>query len=140
MDISSDFIAQINDNALYNTFGIKVHRVADGQAESKLDANPAVCWPFPSQPHGGVLFTLMDTTMAWALLGLLEPGKNCTTIDLTIQYTAPAKDGPFLCRTKVSHITTRMGFIRGEIEDAGGRTVALGQGTFRIIGMDPFSI
>ena len=25
----------------------------------------AVCWPTPGQPHGGILFTVMDTTMAF---------------------------------------------------------------------------
>ena len=138
MDITREFLDRFNDNALYRTLGIMVEQVSDGRAGARLTPQSPICWPFPDQPHGGVLFTLMDTTMAWAVLSIVEPGKNCTTIDLSIQYTAPAKGSVFTCRTRIEHTTRRMAFVRGEVLDVKDRVVALGQGTFRIINSDPF--
>jgi uncharacterized protein (TIGR00369 family) len=124
---------RFNENPLYRTVGIRLEEAAEGKARSVLVPSPEVCWPFPGQPHGGMLFTIMDTTMAWAIQSVLEHGLSCTTIDLNIQYLAPAREGPFSCRAETIHQTGRLAFVRGDIRDAQDRPVAAGQGTFRII-------
>jgi acyl-coenzyme A thioesterase PaaI-like protein len=77
----------------------------------------------------------MDTTMAWAVLSLTDPDYSCTTIDCTIQYPAPAKDGPYFCRAWTTHQTGQLAFVRADITDVQETVVALGQATFRIIKM-----
>ncbi len=129
-------ISQMNDNSLYRTLGIHIEEVADGQARSRLTPKSEVCWPFQGQPHGGILFTIMDTTMAWAVLSRLDPGYTCSTVDLDIHFTRPAKGDLFHCTAKISHQTKRYCFLRAEVTDAGGRLVALGQATFAIIDME----
>ena len=129
-------ISQMNDNPLYNTLGIRIEKAAEGQARSRLEPSAEVCWPFPGQPHGGILFTLMDTTMAWAVLTRLNPGYTCSTIDLDIHYTRPAKGNLFYCTAQTSHQTTRHSFVRAEIHDADGNLMALGQATFAILEME----
>lgn len=133
MKIPQDILDTINQNSLYTAMGITVEEAADGAARSRLEPDPRICWPFPGQPHGGILFTLMDTTMAWAVLSRLDPGHNCSTIHLDIQYMAPARDGVFTCSTWTTHRTGRMSFVRGEIRDTKDRLLAMGQGTFRIL-------
>jgi uncharacterized protein (TIGR00369 family) len=133
MIFTPEQLEPFNRNSLYGTVGIRVEKAEDGRAESLLSPPPQVCWPFPKQPHGGMLFTIMDTTMAWAIQSGLESGLSCTTIDLTIQYLAPAKEGPFTCRAETTHQTGRLAFVRADIRDAQNRPVAAGQGTFRII-------
>jgi uncharacterized protein (TIGR00369 family) len=133
MIFTPDQLAQFNANPLYGTVGIRIDMAGGGRAESLLSPPPQVCWPFPKQPHGGMLFTTMDTTMAWAVQSILEAGRSCTTIDLNIQYLAPAREGPFTCRAETIHQTGRLAFLRAEIRDAQNRPVAAGQGTFRII-------
>jgi len=124
---------ELNRNSLYELIGIHIEEVGAGKARSRLRPPPEVCWPFPGQPHGGVLFTLMDTTMAWAVLSLLEPGRNCLTIHLDIQYIAPAKGDYFICAAEVGEQTRSMSFVSAEIKDFEGRRLAVGQAVFRII-------
>ena len=133
MNLSQELLDQFNLNSLYTTVGIRLNKADGGSAESVLSPNPRVCWPFPGQPHGGILFTVMDTTMAWAIQSRLDAGFSCTTIDLHIQYLAPAQEGPFTCRAETTHQTGRLAFVRSDIRDAQDRPVAAGQGTFRII-------
>lgn len=132
MALTEQMISQMNDNPLYNLLGIRIEMAANGRAKSRLEPKSEVCWPFPGRPHGGVLFTLMDTTMAWAVLTRLNPGYNCSTINLDIQYTRPAKGSVFHCTAQISHQTTRYSFVRADIHDADGKPVALGQATFAI--------
>jgi uncharacterized protein (TIGR00369 family) len=136
MHFTSDLIAAMNQNSLYTTIGITIDSANQGQASSRLEPNPSLCWPFPGQPHGGILFTLMDSTMAWAVISQLESGYNCSTIHLDIQYTAPAKGACFTCSARVVYRAGRTSFVRADINDEKGLLVATGQSTFRVFKHD----
>ncbi|MCJ7664892.1 MAG: PaaI family thioesterase [Desulfobacterales bacterium] len=133
MEITSTDMAEFNKNPLYRTLGIRILEVGAGAARSQLEPEENVCWPFPGQPHGGVIYTLVDTTMAWAILSGLENGYNCATIHLDIQYTAPAKGRRFSCASKSVFQTGRIHFMQAEVRDSEERLVAMAQGTFRVI-------
>jgi uncharacterized protein (TIGR00369 family) len=138
MDITPEILARLNHNRLYAALGIRIEQAAGGRAVSRLEPKPEVCWPFDGQPHGGILFTLMDTTMACAVLTELGPGLNCTTIDLSVHYTAPARGPSFACHAWTTHRTNRLSFVRAEILGPENEVLALGQAVFRIIKMELF--
>lgn len=137
MDLSAEQITQLNANPLYATIGIELHEAAAGCARSTLTPQTQVCWPSAGQPHGGILFTVIDTTMAFAVMSLAEAGRGCATVDCNIQYPAPARQGPFHCQATTTHRAGRTVFIRAEVKDANGTAVALGQASFRIIEAKP---
>lgn len=133
MDFDAATIARLNDNPLYHALGVRLERCAAGSARSTLEPAAAARWPSPDSPHGGVLFTVVDTTMAWAAMSLAAAGESVATVDCSIQYPAPALRGPFTCDAATVRRTGRTVFVRAEIVDDHGEAVALGQGTFRII-------
>ena len=136
MEITAAILDKMNANSLYQALGIQIEAADGGKARSRLIPEPAFCWPFPEQPHGGVLFTVIDTTMAWAIWSQLEPGFNSTTINLDIHYTKPAKSDVLVCTARSRHKTKRTSFVRADIHNSNGELVAMGQGTFRIIPVD----
>lgn len=133
MEFSSKEMSRLNSNSLYQALGIVVEEAKGGKARAKLRPVPAFCWPFEGQPHGGVLFTLMDTTMAWAVLTRLERGYNCATINLDIQYTKRAGGDILTCQAWITHQATRIIYVRADILDTEGQLAATGQGTFKVI-------
>ena len=133
MEITNAEMAGFNKNPLYQALGIRVLEAHAGAARSLLEPTDAVCWPFAGQPHGGIIYTLVDTTMAWAILSKLEQGHNCATIHMDIQYTAPAKGKRFSCAAKTIFQTARLHFMQAEVRDVEERLVAMAQGTFRVI-------
>ena len=133
MDMSPQVMAQLNDNSLYRTLGIRIEEALEGAARSRLEPGAELCWPFPGQPHGGVISTLLDTTMAWAVVSELEQGYTCATVNLDIHYTRPAKGDFFTCSARTSHRTGRLSFVRAEVHDAENRLLAMCQGAFRIV-------
>jgi uncharacterized protein (TIGR00369 family) len=136
MLVTAAYIDQMNANSLYHTLGIRVEDAQNGKAKARLTPRIEICWPFAGQPHGGVLFTFMDTTMAWAVLSQLDSGYNCTTVNLNIHYTLPARGKFFICSAWTQHRTGRTSFVRADIQDIDGNLVAMGQANFRIIKMD----
>lgn len=133
MEFSADTLARLNDNPLYAALGIRIDHCDGGKARATLAPTANACWPSPGSPHGGVLFTVIDTTMAWAAMSLAGGGESVATVDCSIQYPAPATHGPFTCEAASVRKTGRTVFMRAEILDGRGGVVALGQGTFRII-------
>ena len=133
MEFSSEEMSRLNSNSLYQALGIVVEEAKGGKARSNLRPVSAFCWPFEGQPHGGVLFTLMDTTIAWAGLTKLEWGHNCATINLDIQYTKRAGGDILTCQAWITHQATRIIYVRADILDEEGQLVATGQGTFKAI-------
>ena len=133
MEFTRQDLDRISDNPLYKTLGIEVVRVGDDRAETEMRPPVGVCWPFEGQPHGGMLFTQIDTTMAWAVLTDCDRDQNCATIDISIQYTSRARKGPFACRAEVIHRTGRMAYTRAEVFDAEGTMVAAANGVFRVV-------
>ena len=74
MIFSATRISELNVNPFYKAVGIRLESVADGAAQSVLQPGPDMCWPTAGRPHGGVLFTVLDTTMAFAAMSNGEPG------------------------------------------------------------------
>jgi uncharacterized protein (TIGR00369 family) len=132
LKFSDTKLFELNENAFYKAVGIRLKVVADGAGESILDPRPAMCWPNDGRPHGGVLFTLLDTTMAFAAISNGDDGTGCGTVDCSIQYPAPADHGPFSCRAATTSKTSRTVFIRGDVTDRHGVVVAFAQATFRL--------
>jgi uncharacterized protein (TIGR00369 family) len=121
---------KINRNRLYQALGITLTAVSSDAASSELRASDAASWPQRDQPHGGVVFTQMDTTMATAALGA-EQVSDCSTVSLQIQYLAPARGAVLTCKATVERRGGRICFIRGETCDPEGQVVAMAQGSFR---------
>ncbi|MDX9816187.1 MAG: PaaI family thioesterase [Smithellaceae bacterium] len=133
MELNREMIELGNKNSLYKAMGIRIESLEEGMVKSRLEPKSEMCWPFPNQPHGGVLFTLMDTTMAWAVISNQEKAGSCTTINLDIQYTQPAKATFFSCVAEVISQTRQVSFVKAVIHDPYGVVVSVGQGTYRIM-------
>lgn len=133
MELNGEMIELGNKNSLYKAMGIRIESVEEGMVRSRLEPKSEMCWPYPDQPHGGVLFTLMDTTMAWAVISSQEKANFCTTINLDIQYTRPAKGTFFSCVAEVISRTKQISFVKAVIHDPYGVVVSVGQGTYRIM-------
>jgi len=123
-------LAAINRNRMYAAMGIRLTDTSPSHAVSELTATAPMCWPLPTQPHGGVLFTQMDTTMATAALAG-EGVAEATTMTLNIHYLAPAASERLVCTASVVRRGARICFIHGETVTEQGVVVCAAQGSFR---------
>ena len=132
MDFERELIERLNENRLYQTLGLRVTDTGPGFAVSRMSAPEPLCWPRVGQPHGGIVFTQVDTTMATAVMTLLEPVQRCATVSVDIQYPSPA-EGPYLqCEARTTHRGRRMVFVQAETRAPDNRLVVLAQASFRV--------
>ena len=72
--------------------GIRRASMADGRSVFELGIRPEHMNPH-GVVHGGVVYTLADCAMGGALTSVLEPTERCATLELKINYLAPALAG-----------------------------------------------
>jgi uncharacterized protein (TIGR00369 family) len=78
--------------------------------------------------HGGVAATLLDTSLAFALIAATD--SDWTTVDLRVDYLRPLGLGTVTARGSVVHAGRRIGRTEGELCDASGTVCARAIGTF----------
>ena len=81
--------------------------------------------------HGGVLFMLVDYAMGGALTSVLEGGRRCTTLEIKINYVAPATEGEVRAEAWVVSTGARIAVMEGKVT-AGETLLAVATGTFYI--------
>ena len=89
--------------------------------------------------HGGVIATLIDSTITQALLMTDEYQKvrethgSLSTVDLHVKYLRPAKEGRLLCEAKIVHTGKRVVHAQANVRNEAGKDVALGDATLMIV-------
>lgn len=79
--------------------------------------------------HGGVTFSLLDSTMGAAVHAHLGADESAATIECKINYTLGITGGVLECRARVAHAGTRTMVVEGEVWQ-NGVLAAKGLGTF----------
>jgi uncharacterized protein (TIGR00369 family) len=84
--------------------------------------------------HGGVVATLLDSSLGCACWTLAPPDNHLVTVQLSINYIRPGWLGEKLvCRSEVRHAGQMTAVARGEVRTAEGALVAAATGTFMFL-------
>jgi len=81
--------------------------------------------------HGGVSALLLDGAMGRCVGRTLEPGKTCATVQLSVQFLAPA-EGRIAALARVIRRGRTTAFMEAECTRADGTVVARAHGTWMI--------
>jgi uncharacterized protein (TIGR00369 family) len=65
----------------------------------------------------------------------VHPQAYPSTIELNVQFLAPAKPGRLIGKARVVRLGKTIGFVEGELEDANGNAIARATASVRIMAM-----
>jgi len=83
---------------------------------------------YPGRMHGGVVLTLIDETMGWAVYHAAKWG---ATARLNVRFRKPVRlDEPLHVEAWIVTDRARLIELRGEVRDTRGQLLAEGEGTF----------
>jgi acyl-CoA thioesterase len=102
-----------------------------GRASLWIEVGPEHLSPTKTV-HGGVIYSLADTTMGAALWTTLTEGETIATISATVDYLAPVADGRLVCEAEVVRKGGRTAFTRALVRDGSGEIVAQVTAAFHI--------
>lgn len=123
-------LPDISHNHFADLIGMQFARCERGHSRAYLEVEERLMNP-NRVVHGGVIYTLADTSMGYALMSAIAADELCATIEIKISYYTPATAGQLVCDTKITHKTRRFAFLESEVKQ-GHHVVAKATGTFVI--------
>jgi acyl-CoA thioesterase len=119
-------------HAFGDLIGLRIVESGEGRAVAEIDVEERLHNP-NGVVHGGVLFSLADTSMGAALRSLLEEGQISATIEIQIRYLRAVRSGTVRAETRVLHKGKRIAHFDTEIRNGDGDLVATAAGSFSIL-------
>ncbi len=110
--------------------GVEPISCGDGKARMRLPFRPQHLQNL-GVIQGGIIATLADMTMAWAVLSLVHP-RPAPTVDLTVSYLRPVTDQDIECEALVLRAGRSIAYARAEVVTAEGVLVASASGSFLV--------
>ncbi len=83
--------------------------------------------------QGGLVTTLADATIAYAIRGALPPGKAQTFIELKINFLRPLVGGTAVAAARLIHLGRRTGLAEADVTNDAGKLAAHCTATFMVV-------
>ena len=83
--------------------------------------------------HGAVLFALVDTAMGKSTMSVIEPGRFCASIEISLRFIRPAAEGELTAVANVVKRGRSVVHLDAQVLGDDERLVATAAGTFAII-------
>jgi len=114
--------------AFFQLMSIKFLRVEIGSCEVAIEVQPKHLQPF-GVVHGGVFATLIDTAAFWAIFPEIDEDKGLTSVDLKLNFLAPAAAGMLIAKGKKIKTGRTLSLGEAEIRNEKGEILAHGSST-----------
>ena len=110
--------------------GYRLAEVATGRVAFELEPAEYHFNPLGSV-HGGVISTLLDSSMTSAIMSALPEGVACTTIEIKVNYIRPVllQTGLVRAEAETIHVGRKIATAQGKLFDKSGKLYAHGTTT-----------
>ncbi|HEX4950642.1 MAG TPA: PaaI family thioesterase [Blastocatellia bacterium] len=133
MEITPEVLEKIRAKFEQNHFpkmvGIEIDHIEAGRARLGLNVTE-MHRQLAGIMHGGAIATLIDTAVAFAIVGASEPGAKFTTIELKINYLSPIVEGRIVADARLIRDGKRIIVAECDVFDAAGKLAAKGLLTY----------
>ena len=116
----------------YRFMGIRLTKLGWGRSEIRIRVGSELTQQ-GGFAHGGVSASLIDSAVGLALCTMIDHASAITTINLQVNFLAPAKPGSLTARGKIVHKGKRTAVGDCQVADEGGKLVSKGTATYLIL-------
>jgi uncharacterized protein (TIGR00369 family) len=113
---------------LNSTLGIEVEDLPDGRVRLALETGPEHVNEV-GLVHGGITTLLLDGAMGRCAGRTLAPGQMCATLQLSVQFLAPA-EGRIAAVGRILRRGRTTAFLEGECTRTDGTVIARAHGSW----------
>jgi uncharacterized protein (TIGR00369 family) len=135
MAIPRELEALLLDIPFHKFLGLRITEMAGGRARAEMPFRPELIGdPLRPAIHGGVLATILDACGGFAVWGSLTIEDRVSTIDLRIDYLAPAAADALVAEANVVRVGNRVAVVDIRLWQPGKPEliVATGKGVYNV--------
>jgi uncharacterized protein (TIGR00369 family) len=133
MEITPEKLQQIRAKFETNHFprslGIELDSIEHGRARLSLEVSQRHL-QLAGVMHGGAIATLIDTAVAFAIVGASELGARFTTIEMKVNYLIPIRPGRVVADARLLRDGRRIVVSDCDVFDSDGQLAAKGLLTY----------
>jgi uncharacterized protein (TIGR00369 family) len=98
--------------------GYRITKAEHGLAGFELQPAEYLYNPFATV-HGGIISTLLDSTMTASVTSVLDIGMGCATVEIKVNFVRPitADTGLLMCEARPIHVGKRLATVNGWLRD-----------------------
>jgi uncharacterized protein (TIGR00369 family) len=123
----------VNHCPYFELLSMKIADVGVGFSLLEIDLGQKHLQPF-GVVHGGVFASIIDAAAFWAVYYDIEdPDTGITTVDLKLNYLAPAASGRMIAKGRRIKLGKTLGYADAEVTDAKGKILAHGSSTLIVL-------
>jgi uncharacterized protein (TIGR00369 family) len=132
-----EFIKRVSEmvstSPYFELLSMKLVEAGVGYSSVEIDLAQKHLQPF-GMVHGGVFSSIIDAAAFWAVyLGIEDEAAGMTTVDLKLNYLAPAASGKLIARGSQIKLGRTLGYAEAEVLDEAGKILAHGTSTVIIL-------
>ena len=133
MEITPDRERAIREKFETNHFpkmlGIEIDEVQEGRARLSLEVRKDLL-QLHGVMHGGAIASLIDTAVAFAIVGASEPDDRFTTVEMKVNYLSAIREGRVIADARLIRDGRRIIVAECDVFDSKGRLAAKGLLTY----------
>ena len=118
-------LTTVNSCPYFLLQSMTITKLSFGQARLEIGLQRKHLQPF-GLVHGGVFSTLIDAAGWWAAYSELDEGLGMTTVEMKLNYLAPATEGFLVGFGRTIKLGRNLGLAETRIENEDGRLLAHG--------------
>ena len=135
--LNPDYIKRIREivttSPYFELLSMELVDVGLGYSSLEIDVARKHLQPF-GMVHGGVFSSIIDAAAFWAVYpGIEDPAAGMTTVDLKLNYLAPAASGKLIARGREIKLGRTLGYAEAQVVDQDEKILAHGTSTVIIL-------
>ena len=120
-----------NKSPYYRLLGMEVMEIKGGESKIQMPFKQGLTHPYRIV-HGGAIASLADSSVAMALISLVEPKDRIATIEFKINFLAPVSKGDLEAHAKIIYKGSKTAVGDVEVKNEEGKLVAKVIATYSI--------
>jgi len=124
-----------NNSPYYQLLGMEIMEIKEGESKIQMPFKQGLTHPYRIV-HGGAIASLADSSVAMALISLVEPKDRIATIEFKINFFAPVSKGNLEAHAKIIHKGSKTAVGEVEVKNEEGKLVAKVIATYSIRRVD----
>lgn len=140
-DLNPEYVRQVSTSVngcpYFQLLSMKLVELEVGKSVLHIDLGKKHLQPF-GVVHGGVFSSIIDAAAFWAVYSEAAEELGMTTVDLKINYLAPAYKGTMVAEGRCIKLGKTIGLGEARIMDDEGKMLAHGTSTLMILKQFPF--
>jgi len=125
-------IPHVNDCPYFCLLSMKIKSLEWGKSHLEILVEKKHLQPF-GMAHGGVYASLIDAAAFWAVYTQIEASSEMTTVELKVNYLAPASEGQFIATGRSLKVGERLCLGEATVATEKGKLLAHGTSTMMIV-------